>query len=157
MKNRNLLAGTIALAVAAAGAWWLFGQRSAAPLATGTLREATGVEAQSAVPPPAPETSPDSSAEESVSPALETAPDASPELAASEPPTEATGLPELLEVPAPSTPPVGDELLTLPNDSAPGVSGQPELELLPQPPPVTPSPDELSEVAPSAQGKTSTR
>jgi hypothetical protein len=157
MKIRNLLAGTITVAVAAVGAWWLLGQRSPEPSAAGTPREATAVEARSVAPSPAPGTSPDSSADESASPATQSAPDESPELAASEPPTEATALPELLEVPAPSAPPVGDELVTVPNGSAPRTSGQPELELLPQPPPVTPSPDELSEAVPSDQGNTSTR
>lgn len=142
MNNRTLLAGTITVAVAAVGAWWLFGQRSAEPSAPGTLREATVVEAQQS------------------RPATRSATDRLPESATTAPPTEATALPELVEIPVQSTPPVGDELLTLPNDSAPGVSGQPELELLPQPPPVTPSPDELDELreaAPSGQGKTSTR
>jgi len=157
MKIRSLLAGTITVAVAAVGVWWLFGQRSAEPSATGTSREATGIEAQPSMPLSVPDDARDPIADETAPPATRSGTDGLSELATSEPPKEATSLPELLEVPAPSTPPVGDELLTLPNDSAPGVSGQPELELLPQPPPVTSSPDELSEAAPSGQGKTSTR
>ena len=159
MKFRNLLAGTIVAAAAAVGAWWLSGQRSAGPSATEASREAISAEAQAVVQPSGPDSTRGATAEASVSPVTQPATGGLPEMAASELPPEASGLPELREVPAQSAPPVRDELHSVPDASAPRASGQPELEVQPQPqpPPASSSPDELSELAPSGQGNTSTR